>query len=45
MYIDIIAIDLFDQNSGKVCSDVRTEMLMNITDIDSFDQNVCAIFN
>ena len=39
MFMDINGIDLFDQNVGIACAEVRHRCLMNITGIDLFDQN------
>ena len=37
MHMDITGIDLFDQNVGMACAEVRVQMFMGITGIDLFD--------
>ena len=40
MFMDITGIDLFYQNFGMACANVRYQVFMDITGIDLFDQNV-----
>ena len=42
MFMNITGIDLFDQNAGMACTEVR-HMFMAITGIDLFDQNTCKV--
>ena len=42
--MNISGTDLFDQNSGMICANVRLRCLMGITSIDVFDQNVGMAF-
>ena len=38
--MNITGIDLFDQNAGMKCANVRLRCSWDITGIDLFDQNV-----
>ena len=42
--MNISVTDLFDQNAGMICANVRLRCSMGITSIDVFDQNVGMAF-